>query len=49
VVTGPFDHFDKAYWMTHDGALKAAVDAVLKARLDAGDYQKALAGAAGLP
>jgi cyclohexadienyl dehydratase len=48
-VAAPFDHFDKAYWMTHDGALKAAVDAVLKTRLDAGDYQKALAAAAGQP
>jgi cyclohexadienyl dehydratase len=46
-ATQPFDHFDKAYWMTHDGALKAAVDAVLKAKLEAGDYQKALAAAAG--
>jgi cyclohexadienyl dehydratase len=48
-VAGPFDHFDKAYWMTHDGTLKAAVDAVLKKKLDAGDYQKALAAAAGQP
>jgi cyclohexadienyl dehydratase len=48
-VAEPFDHFDKAYWMTHDGALKAAVDAVLKKKLDAGDYQKALAAAAGQP
>jgi cyclohexadienyl dehydratase len=46
-ATQPFDHFDKAYWMTHDAALKAAVDAVLKQKLDAGDYQKALAAAAG--
>jgi len=46
-VAGPFDHFDKAYWMTRDGALKAAVDVVLKAKLEAGDYQKALAAAAG--
>jgi cyclohexadienyl dehydratase len=46
-VARPFDHFDKAYWMTHDGALKTAVDAVLKAKLEAGDYQKALAAAAG--
>jgi cyclohexadienyl dehydratase len=45
-VSEPFDHFDKAYWMTHDGALKAAVDAVLKKELDAGDYQKAVAAAA---
>jgi cyclohexadienyl dehydratase len=46
-ATPPFDHFDKAYWMTRDAALKAAVDAVLKQKLDAGDYQKALAAAAG--
>jgi cyclohexadienyl dehydratase len=46
-ATAPFDHFDKAYWMTHDAALKAAVDAVLRPKLDAGDYQKALAAAAG--
>jgi cyclohexadienyl dehydratase len=48
-VPEPFDHFDKAYWMTRDGALKAAVDAVLSKRLGAGDYAKALAAAAGQP
>ncbi len=48
-VAGPFDHFEKAYWMTHDGALKAAVDALLKTKLEAGDYQKALAAAASQP
>jgi cyclohexadienyl dehydratase len=48
-VAGPFDHFDKAYWMTHDAALKAAIDALLKTKLEAGDYQKALAAAAGQP
>lgn len=48
-VAEPFDHFDKAYWMTHDDALKAAVDAVLKKELGAGDYQKALAAAADQP
>jgi cyclohexadienyl dehydratase len=48
-VPDAFDHFDKAYWMTRDEALKAAVDAVLKKKLDAGDYQKALAAAAGQP
>jgi cyclohexadienyl dehydratase len=41
-----FDHFDKAYWMTRDPALKAAIDAVVKKSLDAGDYQRALAEAA---
>jgi cyclohexadienyl dehydratase len=46
-VPEPFDHFDKAYWMTRDDALKAAVDAVLGKRLRAGDYQRALAAAAG--
>ena len=45
-VAAAFDHFDKAYWMTHDGALKTAIDAVLKTKLKAGDYQKALAAAA---
>jgi cyclohexadienyl dehydratase len=48
-VAEPFDHFDKAYWMTHDAALKAAVDAVLAKKLSAGDYQKALAAAASQP
>jgi cyclohexadienyl dehydratase len=48
-VPAPFDHFDKAYWMTHDDALKAAVDAVLNKKLAAGDYQKALAAAAEQP
>jgi cyclohexadienyl dehydratase len=47
VVPNTFDHFDKAYWMTRDPALKAAVDAVLKKSLDAGDYQRALAAIAG--
>jgi cyclohexadienyl dehydratase len=46
-VSNSFDHFDKAYWMTRDPALKAAVDAALKKSLDAGEYQKALAAAAG--
>jgi cyclohexadienyl dehydratase len=48
-VSAPFDHFDKAYWMTHDEALKAAVDTALKKKLDAGDYEKALAAAADRP
>lgn len=46
-VPEPFNHFDNAYWMTRDSALKAAVDAVVKKSLDAGDYQRALAGAVG--
>jgi cyclohexadienyl dehydratase len=45
-VADSFDHFDKAYWMTRDKVLKDSVDAWLKKRLDAGDYQKALAAAA---
>ena len=48
-VPEPFDHFDKAYWMTRDDALKAAVDAVLKKEVGAGAYQKALAAAADQP
>jgi cyclohexadienyl dehydratase len=44
-VRDTFDHFDKAYWMTRDPALKAAVDAVVRKSLDAGEYQRALAGA----
>jgi cyclohexadienyl dehydratase len=45
-VADSFDHFDKAYWMTRDEALKDAVDAWLEKALKAGDYQKALAAAA---
>jgi cyclohexadienyl dehydratase len=45
-VTDSFDHFDKAYWMTRDAALKDAVDAWLQRSLAAGDYAKALATAA---
>jgi cyclohexadienyl dehydratase len=45
-VADSFDHFDKAYWMTRDKALKDAVDAWLEKALKAGDYQKALAAAA---
>jgi cyclohexadienyl dehydratase len=45
-VSDSFDHFDKAYWMTRDAALKDAVDAWLTESLKAGDYQKALAAAA---
>ena len=49
VVPDAFDHFNKAYWMTRDQALKAAVDAVVTKSLGAGDYQRALAAAAGEP
>jgi len=45
-VKDSFDHFDKAYWMTKDAALKSAVDAWLKKSLAAGEYDKALAEAA---
>jgi cyclohexadienyl dehydratase len=45
-VKDSFDHFDKAYWMTKDAALKSAVDAWLKKSLSAGEYDKALAEAA---
>ena len=45
-VADSFDHFDKAYWMTRDKALKDAVDAWLARSLAAGAYQKALAAAA---
>jgi cyclohexadienyl dehydratase len=45
-VSDSFDHFEKAYWMTRDPALKQAVDAWLKASLATGQYEKALAGAA---
>jgi len=45
-VTAPFDRMDKAYWMTRDAALKAAVDRWLDARLAAGDYDRALSAAA---
>lgn len=45
-VSGPFDHFAKAYWMTRDSALKQAVDGWLAKALKAGDYDKALAVAA---
>ena len=46
-VADSFDHLDKAYWMTRDPALKAAVDDWLTKSLAAGDYQNALAAAAG--
>ncbi|MBV8743728.1 MAG: transporter substrate-binding domain-containing protein [Xanthobacteraceae bacterium] len=41
-VADSFDHFDKAYWMTRDPALKAAVDTWLDQALAAGDYAHAL-------
>jgi len=44
-VPEAFDHFNKAYWMTRDQALKTAVDTVVTKSLDAGDYQRALAAA----
>jgi cyclohexadienyl dehydratase len=44
-VPGPFDHFDKAYWMTRDSALKQAVNEWLTKALKAGDYDKALTAA----
>jgi cyclohexadienyl dehydratase len=47
-VRETFDRFDKAYWMTRDPALKAAVDAAVRKSLDAGEYQRALV-AAGKP
>jgi cyclohexadienyl dehydratase len=48
-VADSFDHFDKAYWMTRDPALKAAVDAWLDKALAGGDYARALAAAASEP
>jgi cyclohexadienyl dehydratase len=49
MVPDAFDHFSKAYWMSRDDALKAAVDIAVTKSLDAGDYQRALAAAAGEP
>ena len=48
-VPDAFNHFDKAYWMTRDSALKTAVDAVVKKSLDAGDYRRALTAVASKP
>jgi cyclohexadienyl dehydratase len=45
-VPDSFEHFDKAYWMTRDPALKQAVDVWLNASLATGRYENALAGAA---
>jgi cyclohexadienyl dehydratase len=47
-VLDTFDHFDKAYWMTRDPALKAAVDTWLDQALASGEYGRALE-AAGKP
>ena len=44
-VPDSFDHFDKAYWMTRDPALKAAVDTWLDQALAAGEYARALEAA----
>jgi cyclohexadienyl dehydratase len=44
-VSDSFDHFEKAYWMTRDPALKQAVDAWLNQSLKSGEYTKALAAA----
>lgn len=44
-VSDSFDHFDKAYWMTRDAALKDAVNVWLERSLASGDYVKALAAA----
>jgi cyclohexadienyl dehydratase len=45
-VPDAFDKADKAYWMTRDPALKAAVDEWLTKMLKSGAYGKALAKAA---
>jgi cyclohexadienyl dehydratase len=45
-VPGTFDKADKAYWMTRDPALKAAVDEWLTKTLKSGAYGRALAKAA---
>jgi cyclohexadienyl dehydratase len=46
VVSDSFDHTEKAYWMTRDPALKAAVDAWLSPIVRSGRYEKALTEAA---
>jgi cyclohexadienyl dehydratase len=45
-VPDSFDHFDKAFWMMRDPALKEAVDAWLEKAIKAGDYERALEAAA---
>ncbi len=44
-VADSFDHFDKAYWMTRDPALKTAVDAWIDQSLAVGLYTRALEAA----
>jgi cyclohexadienyl dehydratase len=44
-VKAPFDHFAKAYWMTRDKRLKAAIDRVVRQQLASGAYRRALAAA----
>lgn len=48
-VPGPFDHVDKAFWMTNDPALTAAVNGWLDESLKDGFYDKALSEAADYP
>jgi cyclohexadienyl dehydratase len=48
-VSEPFNHFEKAYWMTPDPALRQAVDAWLIPRLRSGRYDQAMAEAAATP
>jgi cyclohexadienyl dehydratase len=45
-VSDSFDHSEKAFWMTRDPALRAAVDAWLTPVVQSGRYEKALADAA---
>jgi cyclohexadienyl dehydratase len=42
-VPAPFDRFEKAYWMTRDPRLIAAVNAVVRKELDRGNYRRVLA------
>jgi cyclohexadienyl dehydratase len=41
-VPHAFDNFEKAYWMTPDPPLKAAVDSLVKQSLEDGAYRRAL-------
>ncbi len=41
-VKEPFTHFDNAYLLRKDPALKAAVDAFMRKQLDSGDWKKKL-------
>jgi cyclohexadienyl dehydratase len=45
-VPHAFNHFDKAYWMTRDSSLRAAVNAFVKKIIDTGAYQRELAAQA---